>query len=118
MKGIVVYSIVITLLLSLAQFNLPSVFGDKIDYKKIYKNDCRKCHGRDGKGTKRGKKLGARDFTDAEWQASVTDKQLIDSITNGKKKMPRQKGRLSPEEIKAMVKYIRFFTPKKKRRYR
>ncbi len=118
MKGIVVYSIVITLLLSLAQFNLPSVFGDKIDYKKIYKNDCLKCHGRDGKGTKRGKKLGAPDFTDAKWQASVTDKQLINSITNGKKKMPKQKGRLSPEEIRAMVKYVRFFVPRKKRRRR
>ncbi len=118
MKSVFVYSIVITLLLSLSQFNLPNVFGDKIDYKKIYKNECRKCHGRDGKGTKRGKKLGARDFTDAEWQASVTDKQLINSITNGKKKMPKQKHRLSPEEIRAMVKYIRFFAPKKKRRYR
>ena len=31
MKSIVVYSIVITLLLSLAQFNLPSAFGGKID---------------------------------------------------------------------------------------
>ncbi len=118
MKSMFVYSFVVVLLLSLVQFNLPNVFGDKIDYKKIYKNDCRKCHGRDGKGTKRGKKLGARDFTDAKWQASVTDKQLINSITNGKKKMPKQKHRLSPEEIKAMVKYIRFFVPKKKRRYR
>jgi len=118
MKSMFVYSFIVVLLLSLVQFNLPNVFGDKIDYKKIYKNDCRKCHGRDGKGTKRGKKLGARDFTDAKWQASVTDKQLINSITNGKKKMPKQKHRLSPEEIKAMVKYIRFFVPKKKRRYR
>ena len=116
MKSMFVYSFVVVLLLSLVQFNLPNVFGDKIDYKKIYKNDCRKCHGRDGKGTKRGKKLGARDFTDAEWQASVTDEQLINTITNGKKKMPKQGGKLSPEEIKAMVKYIRYFVPKKKRR--
>ena len=54
-------------------------------------------------------------FTDVDWQASVTDEQLIKSITNGKKKMPKQEGRLSPEEIKAVVKYIRFFAPKKKR---
>ncbi len=66
--------------------------------------------------TKRGKKLGARDFTDAEWQASVTDKELIENITNGKKKMPKQGHKLSPEEIKALVKYIRYFVPKKKRR--
>lgn len=115
MNIIVGYSLVIILLLSLVQLNLPSTFGEDIDYKKIFKNECQKCHNYDGKGTKRGKRLGVPDFTDAEWQASVTDEQLINSITNGKKKMPKQGGKLSPEEIKAMVKYIRLFTPKKRR---
>ncbi|ODS31126.1 MAG: cytochrome c-553 [Candidatus Scalindua rubra] len=117
MKGIFIYSFVITLILSLAQFNLSNAFGEKIDYKKLYKNHkCIKCHGFDGKGTKRGKKLGTPDFTDAEWQASVTDEQLINSITNGKKKMPKRGHKMTTEEIKAMVKYVRFFVPKKKRK--
>jgi mono/diheme cytochrome c family protein len=115
MKKKVIYGLVVTLFLSVIQFNLSSTYGDKIDYKKIFKNECQKCHERDGKGTKRGKELGVPDFTDAKWQASVTDEQLIKSITNGKKKMPKQEGRLSPEEIKAMVKYVRFFGPKKRR---
>ena len=115
MKEKVLYGLVVTLFFSVVQFNLSNTFAGKIDYKKIYKNECRKCHERDGKGTKRGKKLGVPNFTDAKWQASVTDEQLIKSITNGKKKMPKQEGRLSPEEIKAMVKYIRFFGPKKRR---
>ena len=101
--------------LSLDMIDTPSTFGDKIDYKKIFKNECKKCHERDGKGSKRGKKLGAPDFTDAEWQASVTDEQLIASVTNGKKKMPKQEEKLSPEEIKAMIKYVRMFAPKKRR---
>jgi len=109
------YSFVIVLLLSLIQFNLPNAFGGKIDYKKIFKNECQKCHERDGKGTKRGKKLGVPDFTDAKWQASVTDEQLIKIITNGKKKMPAQKNNLSPEEIKEMVRYVRMFDKKKRR---
>ncbi len=67
------------------------------------------------KGTKKGKGLGVHDFTDLECQASVTEEQLIKYITKGGK-MPKQEGRLSPEEIMAMVKYIRFFAPKKKRR--
>ncbi len=113
MKSKYLYSVVITLLLSLVPSNLQKAFGEKIDYKRIYENECRKCHEIDGKGTKRGKGLGVPDFADAEWQASVTDEQLIKSITNGKKKMPKQEGKLSPEEIKAVVKYIRFFTPKK-----
>jgi len=116
MKKKVIYGLVVTLFLSVVQFNLSSIYGDKIDYKKIFKNECQKCHERDGKGTKRGKKLGVPNFTDAEWQASVTDEQLIKSITDGKKKMPKQEGKLNPEEIKAMVKYIRFFAPKKKNR--
>ncbi len=115
MKNNFLYSVVIVLLLSLISFNLQNAVGEKIDYKRIYENECRKCHERDGKGTKRGKGLGVPDFTDAEWQASVTDEQLIESITNGKKKMPKQGGKLSPEEIKAVVKYIRFFRPKKRR---
>ncbi len=117
MKGIFIYSIVITLILSLTQINLSDAFGERVDYKKLYKNHkCIKCHGWDGKGTKRGKKLGSPDFTDAEWQASVTDEQLIDSIANGKKKMPKKGGsKITDEEIKLMVKYVRFFAPKKKR---
>ncbi len=115
MKNKFFYSVVVVLLLSLISFDLQNAFGGKIGYKNIYENECRKCHESNGKGTKRGKGLGAPDFTDAEWQASVTDEQLIQSITNGKKKMPKQGGKLSPEEIKAVVKYIRFFRPKKRR---
>lgn len=116
MKKKVLYGLVVLFLLSVAQFNVSNTFAGKIDYNKIYKNRCQKCHGKDGKGTKRGKKLGVPNFTDGGWQDSTTDKQMIDSITHGKKKMPTQKYKLSPEEIKAMVKYIRFFAPKKKRR--
>ncbi len=117
MKGIFVYSIAITLVLSITQINLSDAFGAGVDYKKLYRqHKCIKCHGWDGKGTKRGKKLGSPDFTDAEWQASVTDEQLINSITKGKKKMPRRGGsKITDEEIKLMVKYVRFFAPKKKR---
>jgi mono/diheme cytochrome c family protein len=115
MKKIAHYGLAVLLFLSVVQFNLSDTFANKIDYKKIYKNECRKCHEKDGKGTKRGKRLGVPNFTDGEWQGSVTDEQLINSITNGKKKMPKQGHKLSPEEIKAMVKYIRFFTPKKRR---
>ena len=115
MKKKVLFGLVVVLFFSVFQLNFTNTFADKIDYKKIYKNDCRKCHEKDGKGTKRGKKLGVPNFTDGEWQGSVTDEQLINSITNGKKKMPKQGHKLSPEEIKAVVKYIRFFAPKKRR---
>jgi len=65
-KKIVFYGLVVMLLFSLVQFNLSNAFTGKIDYKKIFENECQKCHERDGKGTKRGKKLGVPDFTGAE----------------------------------------------------
>lgn len=115
MKKVIIASFMAALIFSLVQTNTSTTFGGKIDYKKIFKNRCLKCHGFDGKGTKRGKKLGSPDFTNAEWQASVTDEQLLNSITNGTKRMPKQSTKLGPEEIKAMVKYVRYFTPKKKK---
>ncbi len=90
MKNKFLFSTVIILLLSMAQLNLQSVFGEKIKCQSIYENECLKCHGKDGKGSKRGKSLGVPDFTDAEWQDSVKDEQLIKSITNEKKKMSKQ----------------------------
>ena len=115
MRKKVLYGLVVTLFFSVVQFNVSDTFAGKIDHKKIFSNECQKCHEKDGKGTKRGKKLGVPNFTDGEWQDSVTDEQMINSITNGKKKMPAQKHKLNPEEIKAVVKYIRFFAPKKKK---
>jgi len=115
MKNKVLYGLAVLLFFSVVRFNVSDTFAGKIDYKKIFNNECRKCHEKDGKGTKRGKKLGVPNFADGEWQDSVTDSQMINTITNGKKKMPAQKHKLSPEEIKAVVKYIRFFAPKKRR---
>ena len=115
MNKTVLSGLAVLLFLSVVKFSASNVFADKIDYKKIFNNDCRKCHGKDGKGTKRGKGLGVPDFTDGNWQEATTDKQMITTITNGKKSMPKQGHKLSPEEIKAVVKYIRFFAPKKER---
>ncbi len=116
MKKKVIYGLVIVLFFSVFHFYVSNTFAGKIDYKKIFSNECQKCHGRDGKGTKRGKRLGVPNFTDGDWQDATTDKQMINTITHGKKRMPTQKHKLSPEEIKAVVKYIRFFAPKKRRR--
>ncbi len=85
-----------------------------IDAVKVYRNNCQKCHGEDGKGTTRGKTLGAPDFTDASWQAKVSDTEFLDAITNGKEKMPSWKGKLSPEEMIAVERFVRSFASKKR----
>lgn len=75
----------------------------------IYEKDCARCHGADGKGIK---SLEPPDFTDAKWQASKTDKQLIAGINNGEGVMPAFKDKLTPAQVTALVKHVRGFAPK------
>ena len=89
--------------------------AEKINAFKVYRNNCKKCHGWDGRKTTRGKALGAPDFTDASWQASISDSEVIEAITNGKKKMPSWKGKLNAKEILAVGKFIRSFVKRKRR---
>ena len=91
-----------------------AVFADATFDKK-----CASCNGKDGKGqTKMGKKLGAKDFTDAKVQAGLTDAQIEEAIKNGKKNdagkqvMKGFAGKLSDDEIKALVKVVRAFKGK------
>ncbi len=69
---------------------------------------CASCHGKDGSGnTMMGKKSGAKDYRDAKVQAEFTDAQATQLIKEGKDKMKPFKGKLSDDEIKALVAYVR-----------
>jgi mono/diheme cytochrome c family protein len=76
---------------------------------------CSKCHGQDGTGnTPKGKQLMARDFTDAEWQSSKKDDQLIKQVTEGGEDMPPFGKKLTKEQIEGLVKNdVRGFGRKK-----
>lgn len=76
-----------------------------------YDTHCAKCHGKDGKGIE---SLQPPDFTDAKWQAGITDKALLAGIRNGKGVMPGFKDVLSPAQAAGMVKYVRAFGARKK----
>ena len=82
----------------------------------LFKQYCAKCHGEDGKAeTARGKKLMARNFTDAEFQAAKTDAQLIKTVTEGDEDMPPFGKKLTKEQIESLVKNdVRGFAPRKK----
>ena len=79
-----------------------------VDAAAIYSAKCAKCHGSDGSGVEKYKKKGQKAFTDAAWQKSRSEGQLNASITNGKgEAMAAWKGKLTAEEIKALVAYVR-----------
>jgi len=81
--------------------------AEKQQLRQLYKDKCSPCHGVDGKGqTPAGKLLKARNHTDAEWQKSVSDEQLVHSITHGKDKMPKWGDKLSEEQIRGLVEVV------------
>ena len=76
------------------------------DAAATYKTKCQACHGADGKASAVGQKLGAKDFNSPE-VAKMTDAELFDITKKGKGKMPGYEGKLTDDQIKSLVKYIR-----------
>jgi mono/diheme cytochrome c family protein len=71
----------------------------------LYKEYCSRCHGDDGRGqTPKGKKLNARNFTDAQWQSDKSDADLIKVVTKGGEDMPAFGKKLTKEQIESLVK--------------
>ena len=71
----------------------------------LYKAKCAMCHGPDGKG----KMAGTKDLASSEVQ-KASDADLTAVITNGKPpKMPKFEGKLTADQIKDLVKYVRTF---------
>src|SRR5215472_576331 len=68
------------------------------DGEAVFKANCARCHGDDGKGKT---KVAPPDLTDPKTQASLTDADIVKTIKNG------WKGKLSAEEISAVAAYVR-----------
>ena len=71
---------------------------------------CASCHAKDGSGsTVMGKKSGVEDYREASVQAKFTDADATKIITDGKGKMKPFQDKLTADEIKALVTYVRAF---------
>lgn len=93
----------------------PAPVHAPLGAKEIWGKRCVFCHGVDGKSqTKKGRQYKAPNFTTPKWQRSTDDSEIVDAVTNGvpKTKMPPFKDKLSPEEIKSLVPYVRAFGAK------
>ena len=88
----------------------PAFAGDGA---ALYKTKCAMCHAPDGSGNvPMGQKTGVHDFGSPEVQ-KMTDAQLTEITTKGKNKMPGYSGKLSADEIKGLVAYVRELGKKK-----
>lgn len=90
----------------------PAAFDDLASAAKIYSEKCVGCHRENGAGGEKtlddGTRIKAPNFA-SERMRKDADKEWIEVIENGAKEdgMPAYKGKISDEEIKNLVKYIR-----------
>lgn len=78
---------------------------------ELFVAKCSKCHGKDGKGNDKVLKLlktdlPSLDLTDADSQAKK-DEEHLKVVTDGVKKMPAYKEKLTEAEIKELVAFLR-----------
>ena len=114
MKRSAFRSLLVVLLFVAPALSLPLSTRAGDDPAALFKTKCAACHAADGSGnTDTGKKLETPDLRSEEVQKQ-TDAQLIDVTANGKgKKMPAYKGKLTDDQIKQLVGYIRELGKKK-----
>ena len=68
----------------------------------VYQKNCAKCHGKTGEGRHFG---GPSLVSEKSTSASADDLRAI--IANGKHRMPKYAGKLTPEEIDTLVQQIK-----------
>lgn len=86
-----------------------SLTGDLLaadNAEATYKAKCQMCHGANGAPTGAGKSMGAKPFSDPD-VVKMSDAELAGITSNGKNKMPAYKGKISEDQINALVKYVR-----------
>ena len=88
----------------IAGFSLSLISAEQKDVKLFFQRTCAACHGLDGSGRGlNGQKLPGRVLSDARWQGSKKDAELVKSILKGKGGMPSFQSQLSEAEVETLV---------------
>jgi mono/diheme cytochrome c family protein len=121
--GSLLFFLIVFLLIGLTVFatTFPQARPAKprgTDVAELFRNNCARCHGADGRGqTPSGELYKAPDLTDEEWWREHSDinspRKLIRIVTRGKGAMPAFGKKLKRSEISQLVNYARRFRPRK-----
>ena len=98
MKKTMVVLAVFALVVSIA---MPAFAADGA---ATFKAKCAMCHGADG--TKENPGMGVKSLAGADVQKQ-SDADLVAAVSKGKGKMPAYAGKLSDDEIKGVVAFVR-----------
>jgi mono/diheme cytochrome c family protein len=82
------------------------------DGSELFVTHCAPCHGADGKArTPAGKKLGAKDLSESKLADPDIEKQILAGTKDakGNERMPPFKARLAPDEVAAVVAFVKTF---------
>ncbi len=105
------YALALAVVVSLAGFVRESRGDNLRPATQTYRRYCVSCHGSDGKAkTSKGKYSHARDLTDAQWHATVSDERIFNSIMNGRNQrgnMPAFADKLNEKEVNSLVSFVR-----------
>lgn len=72
-----------------------------------YKSKCAMCHGADGLATSPMAKAMSVPSVKSEAFGKLSESEMVAATTNGKGKMPAYKGKLTDEQIRAVIGYMR-----------
>jgi mono/diheme cytochrome c family protein len=114
-KVVTTFAVAAMVVLAMSAGNAQAQAADK-KTERLWKSKCSSCHGVDGDGnTEQGKKMKVVDMTTAAWQSKRSDEYIKKAIMEGtkkeeggvKKEMDAYKDEINPDQLEALVKYIR-----------
>ena len=108
-----IYALVLLTLAGLSSFAMaePAAPRNARTGAQLYRRYCVSCHGNDGKAkTSKGRFSHARDLTDPQWHADVSDERIFNSIMNGRDiggNMPAFGNKMKEKDIDSLVTFVR-----------
>lgn len=103
----------VAILVSLSLFvaAIAKAGGDGTAGQKLFESKCTQCHGKDAKGSEKMAKVLKVELTDVdltgEKASKLTAAETQKIVSGGQKKMPKFKGKLTDDQIKEVVAYVK-----------